>query len=266
MPILNPIMPILSSQNKALVGPWATASPLPIMRRRGTMTGMKHSRISMNRRLLAMIGLALTAMVFERPAAARLSCPAATKDARVDFVVERGIVKTHTGFSQAQIQRRSGAHRQVGSRIVGLTSTVLSDKIVVGVEAVPAGGGKYCGYLKSIEYRLGYDKITVYVAREFRGNRCKFDTVMAHENRHVAIFRGSLDDYAPEFETLLNRIATTSRPKVVRSENEAARRFLKDFQRLIQPLFRKMTRARDRANAAIDTPQNYRDEQSRCEP
>ena len=88
---------------------------------------------------------------------------------------------------------------------------------------------------------------------------------MEHEARHVAIFRETLNAFAPRFERRLNAIAETAKPLVVRSEKAAVRRFLKDIQRRTRPLLREMNRVLDREHAKLDTPENYRREQDRCE-
>jgi len=262
-------MPTAPSKDKTRLNIRVAAAPrprrLPIRRHRGTIAAMLSFRVIY---LVSMAILMILAGVAMGPgeALSKRRCAPPDDVPSVSFVVKPGIVKTHDGFSQAQIHRRAKAHSRSSSRVVGLTSTTLIDKLQVGIVAVPVRSRQYCGYLKSIEFSLGYDTMTIYVAREFRRNRCKFQSVMAHENRHVSIFRENLADFQSRFESLLERIAATAKPITVRSENEAARRFLKGIQRRIQPLMSKMIRARDRAHDRIDTPENYRREQDLCDP
>ena len=86
----------------------------------------------------------IMASLHESRAASRHRCPRADELPRVLFSVNSGQLKTHSGFSQAQIQRMSrpsgrsvkSAGRRSTSRVVGRTVTSLNDKLVVGAVTV----------------------------------------------------------------------------------------------------------------------------------
>ena len=54
---------------------------------------------------------------------------------------------------------------------------------------------------------VGYDAPVLYVARELAQDACAFDTVLAHERAHVAIYRRALADLEPRI-----RAAALNRP------------------------------------------------------
>ena len=134
----------------------------------------------------------------------------------------------------------------------------------VRINALPMARGRFCGYLETVNATVGYDQLTVYVARKYRPGSCQYASIMEHEKTHVLVFRRLLDQYAPRIERRLTTAAHRMPPVDAASPKDAARRLKDKLRREVQPLFRELNRELDRANARLDTPQNYKNEQARC--
>ncbi len=207
-------------------------------------------------------------LVASGDAAARSACP--RPDTRVEskLKTDLGQIKIVHRYNRKHLAKLQRQNRKIrGDRAwqpVGLTQTDLEFRMRVQVNAASAGANRYCGSLDRVEAFLGYDQLTVYIARKYGRRSCHYKSILAHENLHVAIFRDTLEDFAPRMEQRLRQTAEKMKPVLVRSAQQAADRLQAAMQRQMRPLFRQMNAALDRANAAIDTPENYKREQAHC--
>ena len=227
---------------------------------RGTIPGIRGGAV-----LLALaVGLLLGA-----PAGAQVRCPAnGTKPDTV--LLERvGKVVYSRRHGRRDLQRlrarRNGPARVLrGAVPVGLTVAELTFRIRTRVILEPQGRKRYCARLATVETSLGYGDIMVYVAREYRKGSCPYRTILAHENRHVAVFQGTLARFAPRLRTRLREAAGQMAPLWVTDRESPADILQERLRRRLQPLMGEMERVMDKANARIDSPSAYRGEQARC--
>jgi len=215
-----------------------------------------------------MAGIAAHGPVGVPKASARTVCPPPQAAPTVSLRVRPGKVVVSNTRSQGGLKRLQGhsatLRRANGWSPVGLTTTELGFSMNVRINALPAERGRYCGYLETVNATVGYDELTVYVARKYRPGSCQYTSIMQHEETHVLVFRRMLNQYAPRVERRLTTAAQRLRPIVATSPKEAARRLKDKLRREVQPLFRELNRELDKANARLDTPQNYKAEQARC--
>jgi len=134
----------------------------------------------------------------------------------------------------------------------------------VHVKATRTARGKFCGQLTKVTARIGYEELTVYVARKYRPGSCNYRSILDHENQHVAVFRDTMTKYAARVEHRLNRTAGRMKPVLASTANQAAKLLQNKLQRELKPLFREMDREMDHRNGKLDTAKNYRQEQARC--
>lgn len=202
------------------------------------------------------------------PAWAKSVCKPAARAPEVAFVIKPGKVKVVNTLSRQQLQRmkRQGSTLTPvkGWNPVGLTSTELGFSMSLRVNAVPRKKGSYCGFLESVRASVGYDELTVYVARKYRPGSCHYQSIMDHENLHVLVFRRTLEQYGQRINHRLKSAAIRMRPVLAGNAKEAAASLKAKLRRKIQPLFKEMNRELNRANAKLDTPHNYKREQARC--
>ena len=201
-------------------------------------------------------------------AAETAQCRAPEKRPVISFRKKTGPLVFDTSHSRQQLRQLKGARGDSsisnGWIPTGWTLTELKLAMNVRVDATPDGQGRFCSSLFSVKAKLGYDKLTVFVAREYGRGSCQYLSVIKHEQQHVAIFRDTLDRFMPRFEARLRRAAERHTPVRTRTPKQGAARLKRSLDRQLQPLFREINKTLDRANSRIDTKANYEREQTNC--
>jgi len=220
-------------------------------------------------RFFALPLLAAMAAWLAAPAqAVAARCPAAGASPRVSLQINSGRIVYDTRKDRRQISRlhgsRGGASRKRGWRPIGLTLTELKFRMKISINTLPRQGYGHCATAGAVEAELGYGDITVYVDKRYRKGSCQYRSVIEHENEHVAIFRNTLDRYAPRLEDRLTQAAEKLKPVAANTPDQAAERLKKALQRQMEPLFKEMNRTLDSKNNSIDTAASYEREQARC--
>lgn len=208
------------------------------------------------------------------PASARAaSCSLSGPPAIVNMRVDEGRVAINNAHSQDELSvirhrtshgRQNGLLDSAGWRSAGLTVSDTGYRLGVKIEASDLGAGRVCARLTNATLDVGLRRLDVYVARRYRPGTCTYRTVLAHEYQHVAIFRGELKRHVPTMRQRLIAAAGRLAPVVAVSPDAAARYFQHRLQAELEPIFRQMTDAAERANGQLDTANNYRHTQARC--
>ncbi len=207
-------------------------------------------------------------LMLNAPALADDVCPTRPPAPAVVMDVDMGQVKMSLNRSREQIAAMASSNRNaVGShhrwRPVGLTVTELRYSMSTKV-MVHSRGGRHCANLTEVTFKIGYDDLDVFVARNYRPGTCEHRAINAHEHEHVQVFRSSLATYAPKIQDRLERIARGMKPIRVGSPKVAAQRFQDRIYYAIKPFLDGMQERQAKLNAALDTEENYRREQARC--
>ena len=152
------------------------------------------------------------------------------------------------------------------TRVLGLTRSRL-DVTSQATYAYYQEATGVCVWIEQVEVVLRYSALEVYVAGDYDASSCAYREILRHENRHVAIARGQVDQYANKVRLSLDslRVPTARAPMPAASIEQAQRRTDTEIGRLLTPIFDRMSDAVDRAQTAIDTPQAYRTVFQRCE-
>jgi hypothetical protein len=215
------------------------------------------------RTLLAGLLVVASAAARAEPCADSAEAPPA-----FSFNVNLGQIAVTANLSRDQLQslqsRRGGTGIRAGWQPIGLTLADVQMHTQVQIQAVPAGRGRYCARLTAVEATMGVDRIDVFVANRYRPGSCQYESVLEHEMRHVAIFRDAVQRFAPAVRRRLEETARALPAVSAPSADEAAKRLQARLQRQVQPIFKEMNRAIDRANQLLDSPENYAREQTRC--
>ncbi|MFN3077193.1 MAG: hypothetical protein ABT940_09995 [Alphaproteobacteria bacterium] len=186
----------------------------------------------------------------------------------VTLSVDYGHVTFNHQLGQLQIHRlylqdgmpSPGVHGMA----VGLTRIVANVEFQTRVVTVPSGDGRYCAWLTGVDARLRYADTNVYVDRRYPEGSCEFHSIADHERQHVVINRATLDRFAPRVRTELEAAVRRINPIVV-DRIEQARDFPGTLlQQELDPVLRAFNQERERVNAKIDTPENYRRTLTRC--
>jgi len=250
---------------------------LPFPARRGNIRRVMSANIQFpgswpRRRVFAVLvasaGIGLTAgLAAPAEALAAARCPPAEALPRVSLETHPGKVIYNTLKNRRQLQRlqgQTGASSRRGWRPIGLTLTELEFRMNISVNTMARKGRGHCATVAGVKSSLGYDKITIYIAKRYPKGSCQYLSVLAHENEHLAIFRDTLAVYGPRVERRLTAAASAMKPVLAPTPARAAAKIQKALQREMEPLFKEMNRRLDIENERIDTPLKYHGEQARC--
>lgn len=218
--------------------------------------------------ILAAVTAGAVGLSAPEPAAAAVACAKAEALPRVSLKTLVGRVTYNTRKSREQLARlqgRKGAQsRKRGWHPIGLTLTELQFRMDISINTLSRKANRHCATIAGVKAELGYDEITIYVAKRYHRGSCQYLSVLEHENEHLAIFRNTLARYGPKVERRLVQAASQLKPLTGRSPQQAAAKIQKALQRQVEPLFKEMNKIMDTENDRIDTTENYHREQARC--
>jgi hypothetical protein len=155
--------------------------------------------------------------------------------------------------------RRQGqaAGGQAHVHPLGLTMSRVEwrSEITVRSQGLPAG--PVCALPAELRLTLVHAEHAIRMAREIPPGGCLYGEVMAHERRHVAVNRRTLQEAAAGLRSTTQRWA--QRAEVRAPDVAAAAAMLQqDLAQAIEPVLARLRRDREAGHAAIDTPQEYR--------
>lgn len=157
-------------------------------------------------------------------------------------------------------QRISRAH----TNAIGLTYAEVSLGLSASTRSIPRQRSGYCVYLEEVQADFGFDRVDVYVGREYRRGTCEYRTILDHENEHVAINNSVVRGYGPRLRQSLERELRRLEPLFTTTVRTGARQIVENLRQRIQPMMDAFQREQRRRNAAIDTNANYGALQELC--
>jgi hypothetical protein len=179
-----------------------------------------------------------------------------------------GEISVHRGYSSKQLDRKLGGHSSVKLRAGwvtrGLTKTKLESWIKVSVIYRKLGIKRNCIGLESVSVQVGYPHFNIYIARKLKPGSCAYKTTMAHERKHVSIYRDQLQTFLPVFEQHLNQTAKKLMPIIYNSPKAGNKYFLRKLNTEFKRVLKQMNNETKRLHGRMDTPKNYQKEQSLC--
>lgn len=141
-------------------------------------------------------------------------------------------------------------------RTVGLTQAKFGYRSTLEFEGIEdPRRGRACARAR-VRVEVTTAPMTVYVAREYRGDRCRERIIVEHERRHVAVFETYATESAQRLESELNaRVGSRIRYASTMAEAQAATK-----AEISEALDAFMVRARSdlaARHAEIDTRDEY---------
>ncbi len=131
-----------------------------------------------------------------------------------------------------------------------------------------SGSAIYEVWAKAIHVSFSYTRMDVYISNQYGEGSCPYRVIRDHENQHVAINTATLQKYADAMNQALlayGGFPTQDHPWKVRSPKKAQAQLKGLVLKIINPIYKQYTDAVIRANARIDTPENYRRTQALCQ-
>ncbi|MBF0393572.1 MAG: hypothetical protein HQL38_12910 [Alphaproteobacteria bacterium] len=144
---------------------------------------------------------------------------------------------------------------------VGLTVAAYGYRLSMGAKAWRRSDGAWCQWISNLRVEVSIPEQTVYVAREYPAGSCEYGAVIEHENEHVRLNESILRNFGAQLGRPLRAAVDRMNP-IVASENSSE--IPRPLKTTLERLMRDLEADRARANAAIDTEQNYRATSTRC--
>jgi len=139
--------------------------------------------------------------------------------------------------------------------VLGLTRPALRVDTKWGFDGLEDGGGRRMCMRPTLDMRLRYDPVTVYIGREFAADECSYRFILAHETRHVAVHVRQLERTAALLQSQLQRRMGPDVHYGTRVELE--RRFRGEIENYWIPRAERELANVRHEHAAIDTPEEY---------
>jgi hypothetical protein len=148
-------------------------------------------------------------------------------------------------------------------RTVGLTQARLSYVTNIQVRGIEErSSGKVC-VRPTIRVDVSISPINVYVASEYRDDKCKHAAILEHEQKHVAVNNSYVTEVAPKLREELAR-ALGARVSYASSMANGEQEIKQTVSSVLGAFMDASERELAERQAAIDTPEEYARVEAAC--
>jgi hypothetical protein len=141
-------------------------------------------------------------------------------------------------------------------RTMGLTSAVFGQSTDIELQVVGDGrGSRACG-TPSVRVELSMQPVVVFIAREVAESPCQRDATLAHEMKHVEVFREVLQEAATELEREFPEAVGAELRRAANAE-ELQRRLILGVRDYLAQFMSDWQRVLDARQAEVDSPEEY---------
>lgn len=170
----------------------------------------------------------------------------------------------HNDRSRASVAQLAGNALNYHAQ-QGLTRTQTAFAMTTILNVAQLAPGRFCMALKEVNASWRLSRLDVDIVREQPPGSCPYRVVMEHENRHVAYAQSLFVSHAENIQARLVQLVGENRPLLLNMPLAQAKIVFRDrLMAGMQPVLAAFDQALARANAAIDTPENYRLETAKC--
>jgi hypothetical protein len=163
--------------------------------------------------------------------------------------------------SLANLQAISSDHRHsiphYHEVAMGITryEPIMEFNVPMVIETSP--DGLSCAYIKRVEVTVGYRDVIVYIASEIPRDSCAFDETMGHEQKHVAVNRELLHEFAPMIEARLRDYMRLNGVFRTRNAKYAEATMQAKLQAITDDMIAQMQNENIARQRQVDSPQEY---------
>ena len=155
-------------------------------------------------------------------------------------------------------------YRSASIHPVGLTHAVPHISQKAGVKVTKTSDGRYCAWLTEMRFDFGYKRLDIYIDNKYPPGSCNYNVILDHERQHVQINRRVLREYKPRFKEAMLQSVEAINPLVVSDPEQIQALATQVIRTRFQAVLADHREERNKANAVIDTPTNYRMTQMLC--
>lgn len=214
---------------------------------------------------IAAAALALCLALFlavPQPAAAK-DCPVATEpDFRASIEwLEPELIDTVASAELPASRNGKRGFPGADRRKLGSTESSLRVRTNLIVSELDADRG--CFALTELDVQIVAGPVKVYVASELDIDSCPYSVTLAHEDKHVEVFRDAADTLLRQLQH--DMTAPSLRQSIPGKDiNVAVELFRQAISVVVGDARRKVDAQAKRRNADLDTRSSYRAEQDKC--
>ena len=184
---------------------------------------------------------------------------------RVYITMDPGNVKYITTQSRHDFIR--SAPQPVSPNTLGLTIAKLgiSGDVRPNVETQD---GRICVSLGTLNIKMGYDTLIVYIDKKYKPSSCEYQVIKNHENYHVAVAQQAMIFFKPDVENQIQKTLKKLKPQIVTSIKERDEVVRSQFDQVIndlKPLIKHINETTAKKNYQIDTPESYERTKALCQ-
>jgi hypothetical protein len=181
------------------------------------------------------------------------ACPGGTARVRLSVVDPEPVVSRELGVDA--LHGETGEPRSDTLHHLGLTTSRVEWHSEIETR-YRSGRGGVCARPAEVVLNLVQTEHMVRIAREIRPGSCLYREVRAHEQRHVAVNRRTLQSAATRARSAAEAWAQTAQGRGATLE-DAMESLQRGLHRAIEPALEAMRNSRDAGHRAVDTESEY---------
>ncbi len=170
---------------------------------------------------------------------------------------------------QSEIQAKS-LRPEKGILVDGLATAETRGSVRINkAQGIKLADGSYCILPREIEIYFGYVNPTIYVAKEYPLESCRFSLLIRHEQTHQRINILTMQYFLPLIRIAAERIVHNAPSVKITSpaETQSALSQLQDYYIfMLMPLIERFNQAREQEHQKLDNQTNYAMESDICTP
>ncbi len=177
---------------------------------------------------------------------------------------------TKTPRTLARLQREKFSGKLLnGYQVMGLTTYDFGTELNFKLEEKIINNGLTCYYPTEITLVLSMRYPTIYISKTVSKNSCQYDQLLRHEHMHLQLAAAAFEAYAPvlkeRFLEAVKKYPVAGRPKKDVSMDVVRDDLTKKYMSVLTPLVQTLQNEIDTEQAKLDTPENYKKEQTLCQ-
>ncbi len=212
---------------------------------------------------MSRIVLAILTLLLMTGAGHAADCPvadAADFSASIEWL-EPELIQDQASAALPASRRRGQGFPGANRRKLGSTESSLHVRTSLVVSELAADRGCYA--LSRLVVNIVAGPVRIFVASELDPDSCPYRVTLAHEDKHVEVFREAAENLLAELE---NDMRVPSMRQAIPAETiqVAVERFRQAINVLVGDARRRVDAEATRQNGALDTRSAYRAEQDKC--
>ena len=196
-----------------------------------------------------------------------VSCDALNPTPHIIFKTSYGQLVHDISTPQHQIQAMS-SRPEKGILIDGLaTATTFGSIRINTAHGIKISDTDYCIIPDEIEVYFGYSNPTIYVAKEYPVDSCRFSLIIRHEQTHQRINILTMQYFLPIIRNAAEKIIRQARSVKISipTDDRLALALLQRYYAIkLMPIIEKFNLAREQEHQKLDNSTNYAMEYNIC--